>query len=151
MGRPFPAVSATSAVKDVASWYKSGPGFTLVEIAAAIAVLSVVMVLVIQLLAFSRAAARRNIETRLASSVAQGAYERLRGMSADSLRRSGEIGIELPPEASRLREAKLRVTSREWEGGRGLRHVRIVLTWRSSRNREREIVREGLVSDHRAR
>jgi prepilin-type N-terminal cleavage/methylation domain-containing protein len=131
--------------------YKRARGFTLIEIAAAIAVLSVVMVLVIQLLAFSRAAARANIETRLASSVAQGAYDRLRGMSADELRRSEKIGVALPPEASRLREAKLEATSREWEGGRGLRHVRIVLTWRSARNVEREIVREGLASDHRAR
>lgn len=126
-------------------------GFTLVEIAAAIAVLSVVMVLVIQLLAFSRAAARSNIEMRLASSVAQGAYERLRGMSAGTLRRSGEVDVELPPEASRLRDAKLKASSSEWEGGQGLRHVRVVLRWRSARNVEREIVREGLASDHRAR
>ena len=126
-------------------------GFTLIEIAAAIAVLSVVMVLVIQLLAFSRVAARANIETRLASSVAQGAYERLRGMPPRELADRDGIDIALPPEASRLRDAELTATSSEWEGGQGLRHVRVVLRWRSARNVEREIVREGLASDHRAR
>lgn len=130
---------------------RSRRGFTMMEITAAIVVLSVVMLLVIQLLAFSRAGARANMEARLASSIAQGAFERLRGTGPEGLAAQDGIEVALPPEASRLRGAKLTSSVRPWQGDAGLRHVRVVLGWRSARNVEREIVREGLVSDHRAR
>ena len=130
---------------------ESRSGFTLMEITVALVVLSVVMALVIQLLAFSRAAARSTVETRLASSIAQGALERLRGMAPGELAYRDGIDVALPPEASRLRDVSLAATSRKWEVEKGLRHVRVVLRWRSARNVEREIVREGLVSDNRAR
>lgn len=134
-----------------APWEFLGRGFTLMEITIALVVLSVVMALVIQLLAFSRAAARSTVETRLASSIAQGALERVRGMAPEELAYRDGIDIALPPEAARLRGARLAAEARPWRDGAGLRHVRVVLRWRSARNVEREIVREGLVSDNRAR
>jgi type II secretory pathway pseudopilin PulG len=129
-------------------------GFTLIDVTAAMAVVSVVAVLVIQALASSHQAARGAAELRLASGVAQGAFERLRSLPPEELV-SGQDGvsarIKLPPEATDLREAALTATVAPWQGDGKLRHLRVVLTWQSWRGHRREVVREGLSSDERIR
>ncbi len=117
--------------------------FTVMETVAALAVLSVVMVLVITLLAFARRGGKAALETRLAASIAQGAFERARGVESNVM---PTTDIPLPPEAARLAEAKVTATVSPWTGEPGVRHVRVVLAWRSSRGVARETVREGLVS-----
>jgi type II secretory pathway pseudopilin PulG len=132
----------------------------MIELVAALAVTSVVAAMVIQLLAFSRSAARSTAEFRLASGVAQGAYERARGMSPGELapqyRTAGLASIEsvplpVPEEAATLAGARITATAKPWPGATGLRHVRVVLTWRSHSGAPREVVREGLASDRRLR
>jgi len=133
-------------------------GFTLVEIMCAFVVVAMATGMVVSLLASSRDAARRTVETRLASSVAQGAYERLRSGPRDALPADGMV-VELPPppEAGRLDGARITATSRPWPDVPGARHLVVTLEWLPPRaggrpgTETRRIVREGLVSDARAR
>jgi type II secretory pathway component PulF len=61
------------------------------------------------------------------------------------------IGLSLPDAAERLDDAKLTVTARPWDSGPGLRHLRVRLGWRGRSGREREVVRETLVSENQIR
>jgi len=133
-------------------------GFTLAEIMCAFVVISLATGMVVSLLSSSRDAARRTVETRLASSVAQGAYERLRSGAHDALPADGTvIELPLPQEAERLDGARLTATSRPWPDVSGARCVKVTLEWRPRRaggqagTEPRRIMREGLVSDARAR
>ena len=123
-------------------------GFTMPEVIAAFAVLSVAAAVMFELVASTRKVTRANAESRLAECIAQGALERARHLSPEELGGQGPVELPLPDAAERLAEAKLTVTVREWRSRPGLRHVRVRLTWRSRLDREREIVRETLVSDN---
>ena len=132
--------------------------FTVIEVTCAFTVIAVATGMVVGLLASSRGAARRTVEARLAASVAQGAYERLRSGAHDALPPGGEgVELPLPPEAERLDGARLVATSAPWAGTEGARAVKVELEWRPRRSggwkgaKRRRIVREGLVSDARAR
>jgi type II secretory pathway pseudopilin PulG len=132
--------------------------FTIAEVMCAFAVLAIATGMVISLLSSSRDAARRTVETRLATSVAQGAFERLRSGAHDALAADGvAIELPLPPEAERLDAASLTATSSPWPDATGARHLEVALEWlpRQAGGRAgtklRRIVREGLVSDARAR
>ncbi|MHC5057453.1 MAG: type II secretion system F family protein [Planctomycetota bacterium] len=126
--------------------------------ACAFAVIAVATGMVVSLLASSRDAARRTVETRLAASVAQGAYERLRSGAHSAPPPEGAvIELPLPPEAERLDGARLTATSRPWRDIKGAHHIEVTFEWRPRRSggragaKTRRIVREGLVSDARAR
>jgi len=133
-------------------------GFTLAEIICAFVVIAMATGMVASLLASSRDTARRTVETRLAASVAQGAYERLRSGPQDELPADGiVIELPLPPEAGRLASARLTATSDPWPEAPGARHLRVTFEWLPRRaggrpgTEPRRIAREGLVSDARAR
>ncbi len=124
----------------------------------AFTVVAIATGMVVSLLASSRDAARRTVQTRLAASVAQAAYERLRSGPHDALPPDGgALELPLPPEAERLDGARLVATSSAWAGVEGARHLKITLEWRPPAPRGRagteaqRIVREGLVSDSRER
>ena len=125
-------------------------GFTLVELVAAIAVAGAAMAMLIGLLAASRRASRGIAERELAAAIAQGGLERLRTAPPQKLTR-GAHALPLPPEAAALTGATLTATVAPWRDIAGLRHVRVVLRWRARQGFTRELVREGLVSDHRVR
>jgi len=137
---------------------QSDRGFTLAEIMCAFVVVAMATGMVVSLLSSSRDAARRTVETRLASSVAQGAYERLRSGPHDALPADGTvIELPLPQEAARLEAARLTAISNPWPDAAGARHLVVTLEWLPRRaggrpgTEPRRIVREGLVSDARAR
>ncbi len=120
-------------------------GFTMAELMAAFAVLSVVSAVMIQLVVSMRGVTRTSAETRLAGDVAQGVLEQVRSMPRGRLAIDGALAVELPDVASRLEHARLTVTVAAWSGNPSLRHVCVVLNWRSRPDRERSIVREALV------
>jgi len=126
-------------------------GFTIPETIAAFAVLSVAAAVMFQLVAATRKGTRANAEARLAECIAQGALERARHLSREELGGQAPVELPLPEAAERLAEAKLTVTARPWGDGPGLRHVRVRLRWRGRSGREREVVRETLVSDNQIR
>ena len=126
-------------------------GFTVLELLAAIFVISVVMTTFVALLVKVRRAIDVIEEQSLAAAVAQGALERLRRLPPDELVSGRAISSALPPEAGRLSRAKLTTTVSAWNAQPRLRHLRVELTWRSRDFRTRVIVREGLASDRRIR
>ena len=126
-------------------------GFTLIDLAAAIAVLTVLAIVVMQVTVTSRNAARVTEETRLASALAQGAFERARSLPPGELASGEPLPLEPPPEASELEAASLEAVVVPWHGDETLKHVKITFTWQSCRGGRREVVREGLVSDKRVR
>ncbi len=126
-------------------------GFTIIEVTAAMAVVAVVAAVVIQMMVSSHNAARATAQRRLASGIAQGALERLRSLPPDELVTGSAAKLDLPPEAAALHDASFTATVAPWRGEEGLRHVKVVLGWRSRRGVEREVVREGLASDERTR
>lgn len=130
-------------------------GFTLIDITAAIAVITVVAIVVMQAIVSSRNAARATEELRFASALAQGAFERARSLPPEELAAEDGRRLELPSlcmgRAAALREAALDVSVVPWRADAKLKHVRVVLKWRSCRGVEREVVREGLTSDERRR
>lgn len=125
-------------------------GFTLVEVVAAIVVAGVAMALLIGVMAASRTAADGIAERALAGSIAQGALEFLRSLEPDRLT-FGDRQVPLPPEAKPLAGARLTATVKPWPDERSLRWIRVALRWRPRRGPVREVIREGLVSDRRAR
>lgn len=128
-------------------------GFTMPEVIAAFAVMSVASAVMFQFVASARRGVRANAESRLAGGVAQGALERVRLLPADELDGRQSIELPLPEAAERLAGARLTVTVRPWRNSPGLRHVRVRLRWRSRSRarREREVVRETLISDNQIR
>jgi type II secretory pathway pseudopilin PulG len=150
----------------IATPYGGGPrsaarrdrALTVAEVTCAFAVVAVATAMVASLLASSRGAARRTMETRLAASVAQATYERLRSGPHSALPPDGAaLDLALPPVAERLAGARLTATSRPWPDAEGVRHLVVELEWRPSGTGgqagagPRRMTREGLVSDARAR
>lgn len=126
-------------------------GFTMAEVITAFAVVSVASAVMIQLLVSTRTVARSTAESRLAAGIAQGVLERVRLLSPEELDKTGALDVPLPGIASRLGNAKITTTVCAWQRQEGLRHVRLVFEWQSRSGRKREIVREALISDNRAR
>ncbi len=126
-------------------------GFTMVELVAAIAVLSIASLLVIGMMLASRRASGSLAERRLAGDITQGALEALRTWPAEMLKAKGRISLPLPTEAERLAEASMSVDVKNWGDAEELRHVRVTLRWRSRRGVAREVIREGLIGAHRVR
>ncbi len=126
-------------------------GYTLMELTAAIAVVGLAMTMLVALMVAARRTARLQSERRLAGALAQGALERLRGAAPGGL--PGKAGKKqpLPPEAGRLRNARILASAAPWKGQKGLRRVKVTISWDSRAGQRRRLVREGLVSDARAR
>jgi hypothetical protein len=115
------------------------------EVMAAFAVLSVVSAVMIQLVVSMRGVTRTSAETRLAGDIAQGVLERVRSMPRSQLADDGAMALALPRIATRLQDARLTVAVAAWNGNPSLRHVRVVLNWRSRSDREHSITREALI------
>ena len=123
----------------------------MLELVAAIAVVSVATVLVIGMMLASQKASSSLAERHLAGDVAQGALEALRTWPAANLKAGGRVSLPLPPEAKGLAEASMSVDLMKWKDARELRHVRVTIRWRSRRGAARKVVREGLIGAHRVR
>jgi len=126
-------------------------GFTLLELMAALAVVAIAAAMLLGTTSLARRQVRGQEEAVLARALVRGAYERLRGAPLAELPGAEAKPLPAPPEAAGLAKARLAAACPDVPGERGLRRLRVEISWEPRAGAVRRAAFEGFVSDARER